>query len=68
MIENPFYSREMQGEFELFELGNLLLESGQTLRGAKLAYRTIGTLNAEKTNAILVTTWFSGTGRVMQEV
>ena len=68
MIENPFYSREMQGEFELFELGNLLLESGQTLRGAKLAYRTLGTLNAEKTNAILVTTWFSGTGRVMQDV
>ncbi|MGV8952225.1 MAG: alpha/beta fold hydrolase [Cypionkella sp.] len=68
MIENLFYSRETQGEFELFELGNLLLESGQTLRGAKLAYRTFGTLNVEKTNAILVTTWFSGTGKVMQDV
>jgi homoserine O-acetyltransferase len=68
MIENPFYSAEMQGDFELFDLGNLILESGETLRGAKLAYRTFGRLNTEKSNAILVTTWFSGTGKVMQDV
>lgn len=68
MIENPFYGSETQGEFKLYELGNLLLESGETLRGAKLAYRTFGKLNAEKSNAILVTTWFSGTGKVMQDV
>ncbi|MEM9999257.1 MAG: alpha/beta fold hydrolase [Pseudomonadota bacterium] len=67
-IDNPFYSPEVQGVFELFELGDLLLESGETLRGAKLAYRTFGTLNADKSNAILVTTWFSGTGKVMQDV
>ena len=68
MIENPFYGRETQGEFRLYELGNLVLESGETLRGAKLAYRTFGKLNAEKSNAILVTTWFSGTGKVMEDV
>lgn len=68
MIENPFYGRETQGEFNLHELGNLLLESGETLRGAKLAYRTFGKLNARKSNAILVTTWFSGTGKVMEDV
>ena len=68
MIENPFYGASTQGEFKLYDLGNLILESGETLRGAKLAYRTFGTLNAEKSNAILVTTWFSGTGRVMQDV
>lgn len=68
MIENTFYSPAVQGEFKIFELGNLVLESGETLRGAKLAYRTFGRLNAEKTNAILVTTWFSGTGKVMQDV
>lgn len=68
MITNTFYGPETQGDFKLFDLGNLVLESGETLRNAKLAYRTIGELNAEKSNAILVTTWFSGTGKVMQDV
>ena len=68
MIENPFYAPAMQGDFKLHDLRDLLLESGETLRGARLAYRTFGTLNAEKSNAVLVTTWFSGTGKVMQDV
>lgn len=68
MIENAYYGPQSQGEFALYELGNLVLESGETLRGAKLAYRTLGRLHAEKTNAILVTTWFSGTGKVMRDV
>ena len=68
MIKNSFYEAETQGAFERFDLGDLLLESGETLRGAKLAYRTFGTLNADKSNAILVTTWFSGTGKVMEDV
>ncbi|MGL4406600.1 MAG: hypothetical protein ACRCT6_12610, partial [Notoacmeibacter sp.] len=68
MIENQFYGPASQGDFKLFELGNLLLENGETLRGAKLAYRALGTLNADKSNAILVTTWFSGTGKVMEDV
>lgn len=68
MISNTFYQAPTQGEFELFDLGDLLLECGETLRGAKLAYRTFGTLNGDKSNAILVTTWFSGTGKVMEDV
>jgi homoserine O-acetyltransferase/O-succinyltransferase len=68
MITNTFYGPETQGDFKLFDLGNLILESGETLRNSKLAYRTMGELNAEKSNAILVTTWFSGTGKVMQDV
>jgi homoserine O-acetyltransferase/O-succinyltransferase len=66
-IQNSFYHTDTQGAFSLHDLGNLILESGETLRNAKLAYRTLGTLNAEKSNAILVTTWFSGTGKVMQD-
>lgn len=46
---------------EIFELGDLELESGATLRGAMLGYRTSGTLDAEKSNAILFPTWFTGT-------
>ncbi|EBA07879.1 alpha/beta fold hydrolase [Sagittula stellata] len=68
MIENGHYSAATQGAFELFDLGNLVLEPGETLRRARLAYRTLGTLNADKSNAILVTTWFSGTAKVMEDV
>lgn len=68
MIQNSFYGPETQGDFKLYDLGNLTLESGETLRSAKVAYRTFGTLNSAKSNAILVTTWFSGTGKVMQDV
>jgi homoserine O-acetyltransferase len=46
-------------DYELFELGDLPLQHGQILRGAKLAYKTYGTLNADKSNVILHPTWFS---------
>ena len=68
MNVNRFYSAETQGDFHLFDAGNLLLTSGQTLRGCRLAYRTHGVLNAARSNAVLVTTWFSGTGKVMEDV
>ena len=68
MIDNPFYSPEAHGPYEYFELGDFELEEGQTLRGAKLAYRTHGELSAAKDNAILITTWFSGTHAIFDEV
>jgi homoserine O-acetyltransferase/O-succinyltransferase len=36
------------------------LQRGATLRGAYLAYQTYGTLNADKSNAIVYPTWFTG--------
>lgn len=42
-------------------IGDLTLENGAVLRDAKLGYRTEGTLNAERSNAILFPTWFTGT-------
>jgi homoserine O-acetyltransferase/O-succinyltransferase len=68
MIQNNFYTAEVQGEHELYEIGDLLLEEGETLKNCKLAYRTFGTLNADRSNMILVTTWFSGTAKVMADV
>jgi homoserine O-acetyltransferase len=68
MIGNPFYSQDIHGAFELFDLGDFALEEGQTLRGAKLAYTTHGELNAGKDNAILVTTWYSGTQAIFNDV
>ncbi len=47
-------------DYEIFELGNLTLQSGATLRNTKLAYKTYGTLNADKSNVIVYPTWYSG--------
>ena len=46
-------------DYEIFDLGNLVLQSGATLRGAKLAFKTYGTLNASKDNVIVYPTPFS---------
>jgi homoserine O-acetyltransferase len=43
-----------------FDLGDVTLQHGATLRGARLAYQTYGELNADKSNAIVYPTWFSG--------
>jgi homoserine O-acetyltransferase len=47
-------------DYEIFELADVVLQSGATLRGAKLAYKTFGTLNARKDNIIVYPTWYSG--------
>lgn len=50
----------MADDYEIFEVGDLPLQSEMTLRSAKLAYKTYGTLNASKSNAIVYPTWYSG--------
>lgn len=67
MFENPFYSQELHGPYETFDLGDFALEDGGTIRGCKLAYATFGTLSPARDNAILVTTWFSGTSKIMEQ-
>lgn len=47
-------------DYEIFELGDIVLQCKKTLRNAKLAYKTYGTLNAEKDNVIVYPTWYSG--------
>lgn len=47
-------------DYEIFALGNCVLQSGATLRDAKLAYKTYGKLNADKSNVIVYPTWYSG--------
>ena len=42
------------GDRKFSEVFDIDLESGQTLQGARLAYESWGTLNADKSNAILV--------------
>ena len=45
---------------KIFDLGDIKLQAGATLKNAKLAYKTFGTLNADKSNVILYPTWFTG--------
>src|SRR5215472_4065855 len=40
-------------DYEVFEAGDVVLQSGLTYRGARLAYKTFGTLNADRSNAIV---------------
>ncbi|QHW00828.1 alpha/beta fold hydrolase [Spirosoma endbachense] len=57
----PFYQGIAQQRFA--ELGNFSLENGQVIQNCQLGYRTFGRLNAAKSNAILVPTWFGGTSQ-----
>ncbi len=45
-------------DYDTFELGDVILQSGITLRGARLAYRTFGQLNSRKDNVIILPTFF----------
>ena len=45
------------------KMGDLQLENKATINDCALGYRTIGTLNADKSNAILFATWHTGTSR-----
>ena len=47
-------------DYDVFDLGPLALTGGMTVPDAKLAYKTYGSLNADKSNAIVYPTWYSG--------
>jgi homoserine O-acetyltransferase len=46
--------------YDIFALGDVVLQSGLTLRDAKLAYTTYGRLNSRRDNAILFPTFYGG--------
>ena len=50
----------MPMDYEVYELGDVRFQRGATLRNAKLAYKTFGTLNADKSNVVVYPTWYSG--------
>ncbi len=45
---------------ERFQVGDTVLQSGMTLPGVTLSYRTHGVLNAARDNAVLVPTYYGG--------
>jgi len=46
--------------YDVHEIPDYTLACGATLRPARVAYQTYGTLNAAKDNAIVYPTWYSG--------
>jgi homoserine O-acetyltransferase/O-succinyltransferase len=62
-----YYSELTQGPHDYFDLGEFKLEMGETLPGARLAYKTQGTLNRARDNAILFPHMYSGTSASMEQ-
>ncbi len=56
------------GELRFADLGECPLENGQVIRDCRLGYRTFGTLNPEKSNAVLFPTWLAGTTRDLADL
>ncbi len=50
-----------QDNLQFANLGNYSLENGQVIRNCRLAYRTFGVLNSDKSNVVLFPTWLAGT-------
>lgn len=67
MIENHSYSHEFHGDYDLISIGRLDLEEGGSIPDCQLAVATMGNLNEAKDNAILITTWYSGTHQIFRD-
>lgn len=65
--QNTFYSKENHGNYELISLGEFHLAEGGVIPNLELAVKTQGTLNQDKSNAILITTWYSGTTKIWED-
>lgn len=50
-----------EGTQQFSELGDFRLQNGDVIRDFRVGYRTLGKLNADKSNAVLWPTWLGGT-------
>jgi homoserine O-acetyltransferase/O-succinyltransferase len=46
---------------DVLEVSNFMLQKGGFLPTARLSYKTVGELNADRSNAVLVPSWYTGT-------
>jgi homoserine O-acetyltransferase/O-succinyltransferase len=58
--QTPQASPQAKNVQQFAALGDFKLASGDVIRDCRIGYRTLGTLNAEKSNAILWPTWLGG--------
>lgn len=68
MIANSFYTHEFHGDYDMVGIGRLDLEDGGSIPDCQLAVATFGELNDDRTNAILIPTWYSGTHQIWRDV
>ncbi|HEY5853457.1 MAG TPA: alpha/beta fold hydrolase [Aldersonia sp.] len=68
MLQNDFYTVEAQGNYELVGIGDLDLEEGGRIPECQLAVATFGEPNADRSNTILIPTWYSGTHAIWRDV
>jgi homoserine O-acetyltransferase len=61
-----FSGTALAQEQRFAQLGDFKVESGELIRDCRVGYRTFGKLNNEKSNAILFSTWASGTTEQLQ--
>ncbi|MFB6098533.1 MAG: alpha/beta fold hydrolase, partial [Salinibacter sp.] len=54
-----------QPALQTADLRRCRLENGAVIRDCQIGYRTAGTLNASRSNALLFPTWFSGTSEAL---
>jgi homoserine O-acetyltransferase/O-succinyltransferase len=60
-VHRPTYAPNVSNAAQQFApLGDLKLQSGEVMHDFRLGYRTMGALNAAKSNAILWPTWLGG--------
>jgi homoserine O-acetyltransferase len=52
-----------EGELKFARLSDFRLESGEVIQDCRLAYRTFGALNPDRSNVILFPTWLAGTSQ-----
>ena len=57
LLTTPAYAG---GDHQILNLGSIELEAGTTLPNAKLSYVTHGALNADKSNAVLLASFYAG--------
>ena len=68
MVQNPFYAPEFHGHYETIGIGRLDLEEGGAIPDCQLAVATFGELTEARDNAILITSWYSGTHQIWRDV
>ena len=56
----PAHAQELITKKQVFELPAFTTQSGRTLKNVKVGWESYGTLNADKSNAILICHFFSG--------
>lgn len=56
----PAAAQELMTEKKVFTLPNFTTQSGRTLKDVKVGWESYGTLNADRSNAVLICHFFSG--------